>query len=265
MKKRDAFCLLGAALLMAACSGVPSGVIPPERMARLMADLEIAESVVETEPAKFRGDSLKKTLLQSVYLRNGVTSEEVDSSMMWYGRHIVRYKDVVARTVEILQDDEEQARVAAGRASGRNSAIGGMTADGDSVDVWNLSRLWRLSRTSPASIVRFNLSRDRNWEPGDGDELRFKTVGAVNPVEVSLAAECQLGKRVFINERRRGNGWHSVRLQLDSAATASQLYGTLTYLTSGPETVYLDSITLIRTHWKKSRAHIPAAQQSINK
>lgn len=264
MRKLDALLLVAAPLLMAACSGVPSDVIEPEKMARLMADLEIAESVVEMRPGMFRGDSAKLVLAQSVYRRHGVTSAEVDSSLSWYGRHIDRYREVAARTVEMLQTDEEASRLAVGHSPAPEQHATA-SLDGDSVDVWPLARFWRISSTSPSQVIRFNLSRDRNWEPGDGYELRFKTMGGHVPVDVTLAADGQRSQRWFVNERRRGNGWQTVSLRLDSASGASQVYGSIIYIPRGRETFYIDSLQLLRTHWKPSRAAVPAGQHLIDK
>ncbi len=245
------------------CSGVPSAIIAPEKMAHLLAEIEIAETVVETEPSKFRGDSLKKVLLQSVYERNGVSWEQVDSSMMWYGQHIGKYSEVTKRSVEILEKLESESREAGGRQMA--AATSSNAVDGDSVDVWALPRLWRISSNSPVTTVRFNLSRDRNWEPGDGYELRFHTTGAVNPIDIELALDGQDGKRIYTTGRKRGNTWHSVALRLDSADKATQIYGTISYQPKGDEVTYIDSVSLIRTHWKPSRAVAPAGQHTVQK
>lgn len=252
------------AALAGACSGVPSGVIPPERMSRLLADLEVADCVVEMEPMKFRSDSLKKVLLQSVYERNGVTDAEVDSSMMWYGRHLDKYLAVMDRTVELLEEEENRSRVAGGRLIAGETRRS-VSADGDSVDVWTLPRLWRLSRTSPVTIVRFNLTRDRNWEPGDGYELKFRTSGSRGTVESLLAADYQRDRRVYNRARSAGDGWHSVKLQLDSASGASQLYGYISCHPAAGEMVVVDSVRLTRTHWKSGRVTVPPAQQTVSK
>lgn len=268
MKRIDRkwFPALAVALAVAACSGVPSGVIGPERMARVMADTEVAGAYVEYEPGKFRGDSMKMVLLQSVYARNGVTVAEVDTSLAWYGRHIDRYSEVMKRAVEMLEEDEEKARVAAG---GRRMATADerrvVSADGDSVDVWTLPRLWRISRTSPAALVRFNLSRDRNWEPGDGYELRFKAVGSASPVNVVLAADYPRDRRTYITRSLHGDGWQSVSLQLDSAYGASQLYGYIGYTPVSGETLVIDSVMLVRSHWKPGRTKVPAMQITVGK
>lgn len=256
---------LTVAGILAACSGVPSGVIAPDRMARLLADLEVAETYAELEPGKFRGDSMKMILLQSVCSHNGVTTEQFDTSIVWYGRHIDRYSEVTKKAVELLEADEEKARLAVGRRSSPDRSIPSVSADGDSVDVWTLPRMWRISAASPASMIRFHLSRDRNWEPGDAYQLRYKAHGASAPVSVTLAADYQRDRRAYISRSDRSDGWHTVSLQLDSAYGASQVYGFISCTPADGEILVIDSVSLIRSHWKSGKSSVPPDQKSVEK
>lgn len=266
MKLHNGLIAILAIFLLTACSGVPSYVIPPEKMARLMADLEIAESIIEMEPAKFRGDSAKMVLLQSIYERHGVDRARVDTSYVWYGHHIDRYQQVTKRSIEILMEDEKRAREASGlMAQAEKNPETVAVADGDSVDVWPMARYWRISHTSPSRVIAFNLSRDRNFEPGDGFELRFKVKNALNPVDVAFAADCNHAPTIYSAINTRGDGWKSVKLQLDSAATLSSLYGMISYSPKADESLVIDSLALVRTHWKKRRAVVPVNQKSISR
>ncbi len=85
------------------CKKVPSDVIAPDDMAALMADIHTAEAVVEMNHASYNNDSLKLTMRQSVYMRHGVNSAQVDSSIAWYGRNIKYYMEVYDKTIEILE------------------------------------------------------------------------------------------------------------------------------------------------------------------
>ncbi|MDE6239430.1 MAG: DUF4296 domain-containing protein, partial [Muribaculaceae bacterium] len=54
------------ALLAVSCSSVPGYVIPPDKMASLLADIHVGEAVVDLNRADFRTDSSKSIMLQSV-------------------------------------------------------------------------------------------------------------------------------------------------------------------------------------------------------
>ena len=118
----------GLLLLTCACSKVPGGVIPPERMAELLADFHTGEAVVDMNRTEFYTDSLRQLYKQSVYARHGVTPEEVDSSFSWYGRHMAEYMDVYDRTIEIL----DRRLIETGN---RIAAEAALSIAGDSVDV----------------------------------------------------------------------------------------------------------------------------------
>ncbi len=49
-----------AVLALSACSKVPSGVIAPEEMAQLLADIHTGESVIDMNRMEFSSDSAKQ-------------------------------------------------------------------------------------------------------------------------------------------------------------------------------------------------------------
>ena len=50
------------ALIAVSCSKIPSGILGKEKMARIIADLSIAEAVVESEYRTYSEDSAKLAL-----------------------------------------------------------------------------------------------------------------------------------------------------------------------------------------------------------
>lgn len=99
MKKLPALFLF-ALVASVGCNRVPGHVIPPDDMAEIMADLNTAEAVAETNHAMFPNDSTRRVLRQSIYMAHGITEADFDSSMMWYGRNIDRYVEMCELTIE---------------------------------------------------------------------------------------------------------------------------------------------------------------------
>lgn len=99
-------------------------------MAGMLADMYMAESLVEMHHSDFTSDSARRVLRQSVYAKYGVSAQEFDSSLMWYGQHFDTYMKVNERTVEILNERDKKL----------GSAILATNTSffGDSVDVWPL-------------------------------------------------------------------------------------------------------------------------------
>lgn len=62
---RKLLSIIAVALLAVACSKTPKGIIPPEEMAQLMADIHTAEAVIELNRGEYRSDSLKQAFKQS--------------------------------------------------------------------------------------------------------------------------------------------------------------------------------------------------------
>lgn len=236
------------ATILWGCSPAPSGVLDPEDMAQLMADMEIGESVVDAEAGRYRDDSLKMVLRQSVYARHDVTSEEVDSSLAWYGAHLEHYTKVYERVVEILEK-----RVAESRAAGTSQkAQVTVSEDADSVDIWPFERSLRFNGEMPTDFVRFVMNRDRNWEHGDIYTLRFKTYGR-GKVSAAMAAEYVQPGTDYVFAEATSDGWHTVTLPLDSAGNVNRVFGTLGVRPDVGKTLFVDSISLVRMRMKPGR------------
>jgi len=242
--------LVTVATLLTGCSPTPNGVIPPEPMARLIADMEIGESVVQDEPRQYPTDSVKMVFMQSIYRKHDVTSEQVDSSLAWYGAHIEQYKKVYDRVVDILNDRLKEART----LNTGKIAETLPTQDGDSINVWTAETSWRfISGKKSDDIITFRIPRDHNFEPGDAYELSFKLIGGNAIIHTVVAAEYTDGTTDYVPHQFSGQGWHSVTLPLDSTTSASNIFGSIGVETRDKGTAYLDSVSLVRMRNKQSR------------
>lgn len=224
--------LLATAMMMmiavTSCSGVPSGVIPPEKMARLLADIHIGEAVADQQASTFYNDSTKQLLKQSIYERNGVDTRQVDSSLAWYGRNLDRYAEVYEKTVAILEEDlRKQTEAAASNMEVRT--IVAFEAEGDSVDIWPLYRSRIFTPMMATDRITFEIKSDRYWEQGDTYQLRFKAVNPKHNFLTSVGADYTDGHTSYTSATPMGEGWHALTLRLDRDRNASVLYGYIAY------------------------------------
>lgn len=213
-----------------------------------MADMEIGESVVESESGRYRNDSLKMVLKQSVYARHKVTSEEVDSSLAWYGGHLEQFAKVYDRVVEILEQRTAESRAAGTQLRAQVT----VSEDADSADIWPFERALRFSADSPTDFIRFVMSRDRNFEHGDIYQLKFKTQGQ-GSVSVAMAAEYVQPGTDYVYHRENAAGWHTITLALDSTTNINRVYGTIGVQLRDNQTLYIDSLSLVRMRMKPGR------------
>lgn len=230
-------------MMLMACSSTPDYVIPQSRMAELMADLYIGDAVVEAESHKFSDDSLRKVLMQSIYAKHGVTREQVDTSLYWYGHNMQEYMEVCNKTEELLQTRIDEAERAGGKAE-RSPRV--MSLDGDSVDVWPGIKMRRNTVDIPSDFISFNITSDKNWERGDRYTLSVKGINTHRPVTMNMAVDYNDGTTEYNWFSGPAEGMNRLLLVLDSAKVASTVYGAIYYSAADKEISYLDSISLVR-------------------
>lgn len=224
-----------------ACKRVPEYVIQPEEMATLMADIRTADAVITSRTREYGDPAKKLALKQAVFERNGVTMQQFDTSMIWYGHNIGKYQEVTDRSIEILEERLKEATV---RAAGEAA----MTVAGDSVDIWNGPSSFTLTRRSPSPFISFSYDTDQNWEPGDIYTFRARFM--VQPLEGSwnITAEYDDGAVEIVatslssaDPRRQ-----EIVLATDSTRKAVRLGGWLRVTPDGMKPVIIDSISLTR-------------------
>ena len=221
------------------CKKVPSDVIAPDDMAALMADIHTAEAVVEMNHASYNNDSLKLTMRQSVYMRHGVNSAQVDSSIAWYGRNIKYYMEVYDKTIEILEHRliETGNRIAADNA---------LSIAGDSVDVWPNARFISINDRLPSRMITFSFGRDPNWEKGYDYVWRAKFFNVDERMEWLMGVEYSDGAVEWRNESPDADGWKEITLQTDSLRHPTRLFGYLSAINRRGTELRIDSISLVR-------------------
>lgn len=226
-------------LLVCACSKVPGGVIPPDRMAELLADFHIGEAVVDMNRGEFYNDSLRQLYKQSVYARHGVTSEEVDSSFAWYGRHMSEYMEVYDKTIEILDHRliETGNRIAAEAA---------LSIAGDSVDVWPNARFITFNELMPSRMATFSFSNDENWERGDSYTWRAKFFNNTENLCFTIVAEYTDGTVEIATKNFSADGWNEIVFNTDSTLTANRIFGFIDGVSRPGTSLRTDSMEMIR-------------------
>lgn len=226
-------------LLVCACSKVPGGVIPPDRMAELLADFHIGEAVVDMNRGEFYNDSLRQLYKQSVYARHGVTPEEVDSSFAWYGRHMSEYMEVYDKTIEILDHRliETGNRIAAEAA---------LSIAGDSVDVWPNARFITFNELMPSRMATFSFSNDENWERGDSYTWRAKFFNNTENLCFTIVAEYTDGTVEIATKNFSADGWNEIVFNTDSTLTANRISGFIDGISRPGTSLRTDSMEMIR-------------------
>ncbi len=223
------------------CTRRPGYVLSTDKMSKVLADLHVAEAVVEISPSKFSTDSMKMLLKQSVYAANGVTSEQFDTSMVWYGHHMDKYIDVLDKEIALLEKRDRAAGVLAREEN--------MSMAGDSVDLWGGSSFVAISDRYPTRTVPFNILIDENCESGDMYTWRIKVIESERPsINWTFAANYADSTIEVLSQTTSQAGWNEVTFITDSTRTLTSLRGQFMPVKDDEKSkvVYIDSIQLVR-------------------
>lgn len=231
--------IMTAVLMTVACRRTPGDVIEPHDMALLLADIHKGEGVVELNRRSFSNDSSKRALMEAIYRRHGVTQEQFDTSMVWYGHHLEEYINVYNEVMDILQAEIDQTDAVAARIQ--------MAAVGDSANTWNFSPRYIFTRNTPVKMLSIVLLPDENSEPGDNYTINFKTLNNVSPIKSILGVEYNDGLIEWIENTHTESGKASWSLITDSLREIKRVFNNLILNPTGHEMVFIDSLSLTRT------------------
>lgn len=240
--------LIIAFFVLAACSHDPDYVIGEKDMVDLLVDVHKAEAVIESNYGDYNSKADKKKLREAVFLKHGITQEQFDTNLVWYGHHIEDYMKIYEQVVERLKAENEEAKKLLAEENSQT-----MSQPGDSVDVWKQLRAHVFDTRQADNLLTFDIAPDENFRARDYFELRFKVLLlpklAVKP-QVYLAARHTNHDVVYNQLDIDKEGWYSLPLQTDSATALSRLYGYMVLPMQPVQgTVYVDSLTLIRRHY----------------
>ena len=237
------FCLVMAVVVIVIVfgvgrSGVPGYVIPPGDMSKIMADLHIAESVVEANYGAYQSDSAKMLLKQSVLARHGYSLHDLDTSFMWYGGNLKKFDQIFEDEIEILQK-----RLAEAGAVTNNRK--GSEVRGDSVDIWGMARFYMIRPGMVSQNIAFNVKAGEDWRKGDVFTIRAKFSNVTGPLSWSLSSDYDDGSIEVLSSRFSNDGWHEMTFYADTLKTSTRIYGALSFETKTTP-LLVDSIELIR-------------------
>lgn len=249
--------LIIALFVLAACSHDPDYVIDEKDMVDLLVDVHKAEAVIESNYNQYSSKADKKKLREAVFLKHGITQEQFDTNLVWYGHHIEEYMKIYEQVVERLKAENEEAKKLLAEDNSQT-----MSQPGDSVDVWKQRRAHVFDTRQASNLLTFDIAPDENFRTRDYFELRFKVLLlpklSVKP-QVYLAARHINHDIVYNQLDIDREGWHSLPLQTDSAMALSRINGYIVLpMQTVPGTMYVDSLTLIRRHYND---RIPAVER----
>lgn len=229
-------------LMLGACSKTPSGVLPPEEMAALLADVYRGEAALEYNYDLYYNDSTRMVAKQSIFAAHGVTQADFDSSLTWYGHNIDQYIKVCDRAIEMLEEVNKSI------PDGDANSLHLGAIPGDSAQVWPLaSTSYRITPQTATRFLPFTLRRDTTWHTADNYTLAFKLLNLRSRVSATIAVDYEDGGTEYMSNTFSDDGWQRTSIELDTARQAKAIYGFIQFTPSQGENIFVDSISLVRT------------------
>lgn len=228
----------------------PKEVISESRMENLLYDYHIAKAMGENLPYN---ENYKKALyIEYVFKKHNTTEAVFDSSMVWYTRHtdiLSKIYDKVNKRFKTQQDEINQL-IAIRDKKPKTSE------PGDSIDVWLLERIFRLTGTPLNNKITFSLPTDTNFKERDTLiwEANYRYLGARPDSSEAAIMAMQIlyanDSTINITKRIFESGIHNIRLHSDTLGAIKEIKGFI-YYTGGRDTVkhlLTDRISLMRYH-----------------
>ncbi len=227
--------LISAGILIAGCSGKSGDRIPEGRLVDLMADMQLAEAYADNNPDGRDLMSRRNDLARRVMAGYGVTQEQIDTTLMWYGKNIDKYSELYEKVDKRIM--EKQAAL-----EKNGKPVQEVTGD----DLWPYSRHGFISSLGSTDGWVISL---KHPELTKGDRLiwTLHPDGEMRPFNGVLGVEYEDGSSEAVNTSISPGNVVEMTLQTDTGKKVERIYGTLILKTKPDRPVFVDSIALRRT------------------
>ena len=156
---------LGAAVLLAACSHRPEGILPESKMVDIMTDMQIAEAYNQSQYG-YRGSSPRaRALGEGILAAHNVERAEFDSTMSWYGHNLDEYEKLYAKVDRKLADRE--------RKYGKYAKNEKEAKEAGQNDLWPYARHFRFTPNTESETLSFSMPVS-DFTPGQQLEWRLR-------------------------------------------------------------------------------------------
>lgn len=221
---------LCACLIWMACDR-GGDVISEGKMADVTADLKLAEAFANSQMG-WSSDSARASLRDAVFKKHGITLEQYDRSLEWYGHNLEKYVKLCDAVDERL--NKRESRILAGSAEARDRE--------NANSIWPYSPMLMLSPKGNTDAITFAIS---GIDLAKGDRLAWKLHLSDNPgVTLTLGVDYAEGGTSYFIRRFTGQNGISAELQTDSSKVVKRVFGFMAVDSRRMLPLWVDSISL---------------------
>ena len=255
------------------------------KMADLIADLQLADAYIDSHISEFNSDSSKQVIKQSVFKKHGITQEDYDSSLVWYAHNMEDYIKAHDKAIGKLKEQYDKLdRGGNGESKELTISEGGKaiheagapqniaksrtkrlqkigSAAGDTIDLWTGKRYYMLAQGAKRGFITFDVQPDADYKPGDRYQLAYFLTRGNNEFKVSMNVDYTDGSTAQIARGTNSDGWVIIDVQSDTARHVRRIYGYVSYDIKRGQTAYVDSLMLLRSRMNKTNYGFINAQR----
>ena len=215
---------------LSSCNKRPAGVLKEKEMVDLLTDMQLAEAYYNTQSPGSERIS-RKELTDAVLRKHGVTSEELDSTLAYYGKNIDDYYLLYDKVEKNLR---------------KTSASSSEEVTSNEADIWPYAKFAALLPGQTSDGITFSAPAD-GIEPGDRLEWKMR-LSTMTEGMMMLGVEYANGTST-VNSRNitRGSDYQ-LTLQTDTGRIITRVFGILT-VAEDSRPLWADSIRLVRTEF----------------
>jgi len=230
MKIRKSYILVLAllTLLGSSCIKRPAGVLSDKKMAPVIADLELAEAYMQTQRGS-TNESERRATVDRIIESHGLTREQFDTTMAWYGRNNDSYFELCTLVEKEL-------------AQRRQRISGGKSMEIETSDLWPYPRLSVLSRLSCSDAFDFSLPTV-DVQSGQQIELKMRINRNIDGTAM-LGVEYDNGTKGYFTRTVSNSRHLKLTFQTDTAHTVTRIFGNILLKNNAVLPLWIDSIYL---------------------
>lgn len=235
--RKSLWCIL-VLLVVVACSDRPKMVVDDDTMVDLLVDIHRGDAYLASGSASFVTDSAKKVLRQSILKKHGVTQEQFDSSLNWYGHNIDHYVKLYAEVEKKLEVHLENARL---RAESSGEMIAAKSDDAS--NLWRGAPIKRISKIEDTHFISFELDSAAGIVAGDRVHWQFRKSNVTSDMQMFIGVEYDDSCTSYITRAfTQTTTTCKLTLQTDTCKTLKRIYGYAHFFPEDKEIIFIDSI-----------------------
>lgn len=230
MKIRKSYILILTLLMMLcnSCIKRPEGVQSDKKMAPVIADLELAEAYMETQRGS-TNEKERRATVDRIIEKHGLTREQFDTTMAWYGRNNDNYYELCT-----LVEKELSKR--------KHDLSGDKSIEIETSDLWPYPRLSLLSRLSSSDAFNFSIPTV-DVQSGQQVEFRLRINRNIDATAM-LGVEYDNGAKGYMTRKVSNSRRLKLIYQTDTAQKVTRIFGNILMRDNAVMPLWIDSIYL---------------------